>query len=128
MKAILNYSSEALLAMDPLTLLELLSNEVDFDESNNLNNESSIKASTEMLNKTASYICYFKELETMAKLKKREGKRAKCSNEESDRLLGVEEVMETYKRISETQYDKIVKLMTAKRLSLDEAKVLSTTI
>lgn len=110
---------DELMGMNPIELAELLRKEVDFGKLENLNSPQTV---TDTINKTISYASYFKELETIARINKRKGKRDKLSPEEQDRLLGVEEVFETYKRIAEMQFDKVVKMMTARRLQIEELK------
>ena len=114
---------ESLLSMNPEDLAEKLRKEVDFGKIENLNSPQAV---TEAINKSIAYASYFKELETLAKINKRKGKREKLPLEEQDRRLGVEEVFETYKRIAEMQYDKVVKMMTARRLQLEETKFLGS--
>lgn len=112
-------ATDELMGMDPIELAEKLRKEVDFGKIENLNSPQLV---TDAINKTISYASYFKELETIARIKKRQAKREKLPPEEQDRRLGVEEVFETYKRIAEMQFDKITKMMTAKRLHIDEIK------
>ena len=122
-----NAKTSTLLAMEPEQLLEYFRDEVTLCLPDNIDTPETRKQATAEMNKAAAYICYFKELEGIAKNRKRAQKRRGCSQEESDRLLGIEEVCEAYKRICETMYDAITKNMTMKRLMLDEVKLLGKT-
>ena len=44
------------------------------------------------------------------------------NKEETDRLLGVEEVFKTCKEIAKLQIDNVSKIMTLRRLAIDEEK------
>lgn len=116
-------TTEELLAMDPIKLAEKLRKEVDFGKVENLNSPQAV---TDTINRSISYASYFKELETIARINKRKAKREKLAPEEQDRRLGVEEVFETYKRIAEMQFEKVTKMMTARRLQIDETKFLGS--
>ena len=97
-----NAKTSTLLAMEPEQLLEYFRDEVNLCLPDNIDTPETRKQATAEMNKAAAYICYFKELEVIAKNRKRAQKRRGCSQEESDRLLGIEEVCEAYKRICET--------------------------
>lgn len=114
-----NAKTSTLLSMEPEQLLEYFKDEVDLHLPDNIDTPEARKQAIAEMNKAAAYICYFKEMEVIAKNRKRAQKRRCCSQEESDRLLGIEEVCEAYKRICETMYDAITKNMTMKRLMLD---------
>ena len=122
-----NAKTSTLLAMEPEQLLEYFKDEVDLHLPDNIDTPEARKQAVAEMNKAAAYICYFKEMEVVAKNRKRAQKRRGCSQEESDRLLGIEAVCEAYKRICETMYDAITKNMTMKRLMLDEVKLLGKT-
>ena len=64
---------------------------------------------------------FFAEMELKAKLLKRVAKSGK-NKEETDRLLGVEEVFKTCKEIAKLQIDNVSKIMTLRRLAIDEEK------
>lgn len=117
-------SSSEMLSLQPMELMELLTQETTFNNLN-LDEVSNFEASAiEALNQATAFVCYFKQMETAAKIQKRKAKREKADPEEVDRCMGVEEVFETFKRISEQKYDTIAKIFTAKRLKLDELKML----
>lgn len=111
--------SNKFINMQPLELLATLQNEVRFEDLSEIDSRESYATAVNKLNASTAYICYFKQMETAARIKKRAAKSAK-DTAEYERLMGVEEVFETFKRISEQQYDCIVKMFTAKRLEITE--------
>lgn len=119
--------NETLLNMDPLELLQHLSGEVRFEDLQSLDTEEMYAVATKNMNAATAYICYFKQMETSARIRKRSAKRNKEA-EEAERLMGVEEVFETFKRISEQQFEYVCKLFTAKRLVLEEFRKQGGTI
>lgn len=119
----MNLTSKQLLLLQPMELMELLNGETNFVEVEVLKDDSDFELATSALNQATAFVCYFKQMETAAKIQKREAKRKKVEPEEIDRCLGVEEVFETFKRISEQRYDTIAKIFTAKRLHFDEMKM-----
>ena len=60
-------------------------------------------------------------MEMKAKLLKRAAKTAK-NKEEADRLLGIEDVYKACKEIAKVQIENVSKLMTLRRLDLEEQK------
>lgn len=116
-----------LLEMEPLDALGLLEKEVCFTPLTELNNEADYQKAASQLNKAAAFICFFRQLETAAKIRKRKARREKKGTEEVERLMGLEEVFETYKKISEQSYDVITRVFTSKRLFLDEYKTMGKT-
>lgn len=119
-------NAKQLIQMEPLKLLEELENEVKFPVITDISGDKNKRMAAEALNRDAAYICFFREMEIMARCMKREAR--KHSRDEASRLLGLEEVFETYKKIAEQHYDKIVKMMTLVRLSLDEYKIMGETM
>lgn len=116
-----------MLKMQPIELLEFLNEQMSIKEMPALDNEDAYKEVTDMLNKATAYACYFRQMETIARIKKREAKQSHASMEEINRCLGIEEVFETFKRISEAQLELIAKTFTAKRLVLEEFRQLGKT-
>lgn len=115
-----------LLAMDPMDLAEYLKTQVVFEMPIDVDTPENKRKAVETLSQATAYICYFREMEMFAKYSKRKAKRNKCSPEEADRLIGVEEVFEMYKRIAEQYYDSCSKLMTMKRLQIDETRYMGS--
>ena len=115
-------SEKDLLAMEPIQLMEIFIGEVSFPELTSLDSEASYSVATDILNRATAYICYFKRMETMARIQKREAKAQRKDTAEVNRCLGIEEVFETFKRISETKLDFVSKMFTAKRLVIEEYK------
>lgn len=124
MQRTISLSPVELLGMEPLDLMEVLKPEVDLKLPENVDTENGKREAVSLMNQASSYACYFKEMETMARITKRDRKREGCSKDEFDRLLGVEEVFETYKRIAEMHYDAVTRMMYTKRLMLEETKML----
>jgi hypothetical protein len=124
MKQIINVSFHSLIEMDPMELSDYLRTEVNLELPVSIDSKADMYHATEMMAKASSYICYFKEMETLTRAIKRQKKRSGCSTETADNLLGCEEIFETYKRIAEQYYEQISKMMTMKRLMLDECKIL----
>ena len=76
------------------------------------------------LNYTTAMIAYYKELEETAKIEKRRIKRKGCTREEADRSLAVEEIFAMYKSIFERYYENLAKMVTIKRMAIEEAKIM----
>lgn len=127
MESIIKVKPATLLHMEPMALADFLRSEMELIIPASIDTDKDKKEALEEMNKAAAYICYFREMETLTKTLKRKNKRNGCVPEETDRLLGCEEVFETYKKIAEQTYDYITKMMTMKRLMLDETKLLGTT-
>lgn len=111
-----------MLGMEPLDLIDYLNTQVSFPDMLPLEDEDRYGRATEILNKSTAYICYFEQMETAARIRKRETKRQKASPEEIDRCIGVEDVFKAFKRVAEQQYDNVTRFFTAKRLVLEEFK------
>lgn len=125
---IVNVKPELLLQRDPLELAEFFRQNVEIKIPASIDTDAEKRTAIQEMNKVTSYICYFKELETVARIYKREEKRKGCSAKEADRLIGCEEVVEAFKRICEQCYEQLSKLMTMKRLMLEETKMLGKMI
>lgn len=115
-------NSDELLKMQPMELISVLNAEVHFSSMPSLDDEAAYATANELLNQATAYICYFKQMETAARIRKREAKRNKEDAAEIDRCMGVEEVFETFKRIAEQQFELVTKSFTSKRLVLEEFK------
>lgn len=122
----INVKLTTLLQMDPINLAFFLDNETELNAIKNfkLDDNSDMQKITDVLNKATSYIVYFREMETLTKIYKRQRKREGCDAALADNLLGCEEVFATFKKQAEQVYDQVTKLMTAKRLNHDEEKML----
>lgn len=125
MQKVTTHRGSDLLSKDPLELIDILKAEVAFEVPESLETQADVNAAVKAMNKLTANISFFKEMETVARIMKRQQKGSKA---ERERLLGVEEVFETYKRICEQNYEYVCKLMTMKRLMLDEAKIFGKTI
>jgi hypothetical protein len=128
MKAILDVKPTSLLAMDPMELMKLLSNEIEYTLLDDIDTDMTRKQAINEMNRLTSYIVYFKEMKVLARNAKRQSKRNHDAKDETDRLLGVEEVFETYEDSSRQLYEQITKMMTMKRLELDEIKLMGKTV
>ena len=126
MQRIIKAKPVDLLHMDPFELSEYLRNIVDLSLPESIDTKESAKSAICIMNKAVAYACFFKEMESLAKTYKRKMKREGCTAEVADNLLGCEEVFEAYKRISERHYDYVAKMMTLKRLQIEETKMLGT--
>ncbi len=114
------------LGKDPLDLVAYLRAEVNVNVPSSLETKEDQRKAVQAMNELTAYICYFKEHETIARTLKRSAKTEK-DREKADHYLGVEEVFEAYKRICEQQYECISKMVTMRRLDLEEAKILGKT-
>lgn len=83
------------------------------------------RAAAGAMNELTAWYCYFKEMETAARILKRQ---AKKDRKEADRLLSIEELFEAYKKICEQSYGCLTRQMTLKRLEMDEMKMLGRTV
>lgn len=109
------------LKMDPLELAELLANEMNFEIPDEMETKEGNKIAGNTITKATAYATYFMEMETKAKLLKRAAKAGK-NKEETERYMGLEDVFKACKEISKAQIENITKLMTLRRLDLDEQK------
>lgn len=117
----INLNQKTLLAMDPSELVEILTSEMQFDIPSDVETAENKKIAANTLTKAHAYESFFAEMELKAKLLKRVAKSGK-NKEETDRLLGIEEVFKTCKEISKLQIDNVSKIMTLRRLAIDEEK------
>ena len=84
------------------------------------------KILSDMLKYTSGMIAYYKQMEEFAKIEKRRTKANGCTREEADRCLAVEEIFGVYKSIFEGQYATLAKMITIKRMNIEEAKIMGT--
>ena len=116
-----NLSQSKCLAMDPLELADLLGKEMQFNIPTDVETRENNKMASETITKATAYAAYFTEMETKAKLLKRAAK-ANKEKDEFDRLIGVEEVFKSCKEIAKLQIENVAKIMTLRRLALEEQK------
>lgn len=109
------------LAMDPIDLANAMMEELRFEIPENVETRENQKIAATTLTKATAFATYFTEMETRAKLMKRAAKAGK-NKEEADRYLGVEEVFKSCKEIAKLQIENVAKIMTLRRLDLDEQK------
>ncbi len=107
--------------MDPVELAELLYAEMSFDIPEEVETKEGNRRAGETITKATAYMTYCTEMETKAKLLKRAAK-AEKNKEEADRYLGVEDVFKACKEISKANIENVAKLMTLRRLDLEEQK------
>jgi hypothetical protein len=106
--------------MDPLELTELMGQEMQFDIPDNVETRENQKRAANTITKATALAAYFTEMETKARLMKRNAKGK--NKDEFDRLIGVEEVFKSCKEIAKMQIENVAKIMTLRRLDLDEQK------
>lgn len=128
MQRIISMQPSVLLQMDPMELNRFLNDEVALEMPDTYDVIQNSAQFLKNMNAATAYICYFKEMESLAKITKRKEKRKGCSPEESDRLLGCEEVFASFKKIAEQVYEQCAKNMTLKRLVMDETKLTGTMV
>lgn len=117
----INLNQKQCFAMEPLALAELMTQEMDFEIPINVETRENQKIAANTLTKATAYATYFTDMETKAKLMKRAAK-AEKNKEEAERYLGLEEVFKSCKEIAKMQIENVSKLMTLRRLDLDEQK------
>ena len=117
----INLSPQDCLSMEPIELLEMLKKDMLFTIPDNVSTPANKKIASDTISKATAYATYFTEMETRAKLMKKAAKAAK-NTEEYNRYMSVEEVFKSLKEISKMQIENVAKLMTLKRLELDEQK------
>lgn len=115
------YKPSDYLKMDPLSLAEILRQEVVISIPENVETIENNKKAAEAITKATAFATFFTEMETVAKLMKRSAKSNK-DKDEFERLIGVEEVFKSFKEISKMQIENVAKIMTLRRLDLDEQK------
>lgn len=109
------------LKMDPLELFETLRSDMDFIIPSDVSSPANRKIAAETITKATAYASYFTEMETRAKLQKKVAKAAK-QTDEYNRLLNIEDVFKSLKEVSKMQIENVAKMMTLKRLELDEQR------
>ena len=109
------------LAMDPIELAELMGNEMKFDIPNDVETKDNQMIAANTITKATAFASFFTEMETKAKLMKRAAKASK-NKEEFDRFIGLEEVFRSCKEISKMYIENVAKLMTLRRLDLEDQK------
>lgn len=109
------------LKMDPLELLEVLKKNMVFNIPENVNTPANKKMASDTISKATAFATYFTEMETKAKLLKKAAK-ASGNTSEYNRYLSVEDVFKSLKEISKMQIENVAKIMTLKRLELDEQR------
>lgn len=109
------------LKMEPLVLFETLKKDLVFDIPENVNSSTNQRIAAATITKATAYASYFTEMETRAKLMKKAAKAAK-DTEEYNRLMSIEDVFKALKDVSKMQIENVAKLMTLKRLELDEQR------
>jgi hypothetical protein len=109
------------LGMDPLELAEMMSNEMKFVIPDNVETRENQKIAADTITKATAYATYFTDMETKARLLKRAAK-ANKNNDEYNRLIGIEDVFKSCKEIAKMQIENVAKIMTLRRLDLDEQK------
>ena len=109
------------LGMDPLELAEMMSEEMKFVIPDNVETRENQKIAADTITKATAYATYFTDMETKARLLKRAAK-ANKNNDEYNRLIGIEDVFKSCKEIAKMQIENVAKIMTLRRLDLDEQK------
>jgi hypothetical protein len=94
---------------------------MSFDIPDNVETRENQKMASDTITKATAYATYFTEMETKARLMKRTAK-ANKNKDEFDSLIGVEEVFKSCKEIAKMQIENVAKIMTLRRLDLDEQK------
>ena len=121
MAQIINFNRDNCLAMKPLELSEALRREMIFNIPEEVISNRGNKMASETITKATAYMTFCTEMETTAKIMKREAK-AEKNKEEAERLMGLEEVFNAYKEISKATIENVAKIMTLRRLDLDEQR------
>lgn len=109
------------LSMDPIELADKLSKEMVFAIPDNVETRENQKIAADTITKATAYATYFTDMETRARLLKRSAKASK-NKDEFERLIGIEEVFKSCKEIAKMQIENVAKIMTLRRLDLDEQK------
>lgn len=121
------YTTQQLLAMQPEELLPFCKTHADkLALPDEIDTPEGKRILQTQLNYTTAMIAYYKELEEIAKIEKRRIKREGCTREEADRSLAVEEIFAMYKSIFERYYENLAKMVTIKRMSIEEAKIMAS--
>lgn len=109
------------LAMNPSELADLMVEEMKFEIPDNVETKENQKIASNTLTKATAFMTYFTEMELKARLLKRTAKASK-NKDEFERLLCIEDVFKTCKEIAKLQIENVSKIMTLRRLDLDEQK------
>lgn len=117
-------TADELLKMEPQDVLMYLKNQMQVYIPPSIKTSADKAAASKMLVHTANWSCFLREMEQRARLEKRIMRIEKRDRLEIERMLGLEEVFEMYKKNCEQVYDTILKQMTLARLQIDEAKFL----
>lgn len=121
------YTTQQLLAMQPEELLLFCKTHADkLALPDEIDTPEGKRILQTQLNYTTAMIAYYKELEEIAKIEKRRIKREGCTREEADRSLAVEEIFAMYKSVFERYYENLAKMVTIKRMSIEEAKIMAS--
>ena len=106
--------------MDPLALADLLEKELQFNIPDEVVGEGQ-RIATQTITKATAYASYFQEMETKARLMKKNAKKAK-NTEEYEKMMAIEDVFKSFKEVAKMQIENVAKLMTLKRLELDDQR------
>ena len=109
------------LKMDPMELLETMKKDMVFVIPEHVHTPANKKIASETISKATAFATYFTEMETRAKLLKKAAK-ASGNTAEYNRYLNVEDVFKSLKEIAKMQIENVAKIMTLKRLELDEQR------
>jgi hypothetical protein len=107
--------------IEPLELLDKLKSDMMFPIPPNVNSRENRLIAAQTITKATAYESYCAEMETRAKLLKKAAKAAK-QTEEYNRMMSYEDIFKTLKEISKQHIENVAKLMTLKRLELDEQR------
>lgn len=106
--------------MDPLALADMLEKELKFEIPNEVVGEGG-KIAANTITKATAYASYFQEMEIKARLMKKAAKKAK-NTDEYERMMAIEDVFKSFGSVAKMQVENVAKLMTLKRLDLEEQK------
>lgn len=125
MEGVTFFSFESIISTEPMTVLRVFMDELRKDsfQLTSIETPEQKEQLAEQLNKMASYSCYFVEMQETSKIYKRKLKNQKVDKDLIDNALAYEEIFETLKYFCEKQMEVLSKLMTLKRLELDEFKL-----
>lgn len=117
----ITFDSNKCLSMDPLALIDYLSSTVSFDTPDDVSSTSNQRIAADTITKATAYASFFTEMETKARIMKRQAK-LKKEKDDFERLISIEEIFKSYKEIAKMQIENVAKIMTLKRLELEEQK------
>ena len=107
--------------MDPLELADMLEKEMRFNIPDEVIGRENQKMASETVTKATAYASYFTEMEMKARILKKTAKAAK-KTDEYNRMMAIEDVFKSFKEIAKMQIENVAKLMTLKRLELEDQK------